>query len=160
MISIIAAVSENGVIGKDGKLPWHLPEDLKRFKEKTLGKAVVMGRKTWESLPSPLKDRRCIILSRSGEIEPKGEFILVRTVEDVLSLLEPETESFIIGGTEVFRAFLPYADRLYLTMINQHFEGDAHFPTWDRANFTIAHREERTGPPAYSFVELNRIQTV
>jgi dihydrofolate reductase len=153
-ISIIAAVAENRVIGRDGTLPWHLPEDLKRFKRLTMGHTVVMGRKTWESLPTPtaaaptgpLPGRRIIVLTTRRDWHPPGAET-ARTLDEAISLAAThgETELFIIGGARLFAESLPRADRLYLTQVHAEPPGDTFFPPFDPAPWT---RIESTGHPA------------
>ena len=129
IISIIAAVSDNNVIGKNNKLPWHLPEDLKRFKEVTSGHTVIMGRKTYESIGRPLPNRVNIVITRNKDFKPKGVKV-VHSIEEALSLASEagETETFIIGGAEIYKQALPLANKIYLTRINKNYKGDAYFP--------------------------------
>jgi len=130
MISLIVATSENNVIGNKGQLPWHLPRDFKHFKETTLGHPVVMGRKTYESIGKPLPDRENIVLTRR-HINIDGIKIM-SDKEDVLSYYENK-DIFIIGGGEIYRLFLPHADKIYLTRVHTDIEGDALFPILDNS---------------------------
>ncbi|MDR1973752.1 MAG: dihydrofolate reductase [Bacteroidales bacterium] len=124
-INIIVAISQNGVIGNGGDLLWHLSDDLKRFKQITSGCTVVMGRRTWESLPiKPLPDRRNIVLSRTG-LEAKGAEV-VHSIDTLK--FHPSEKIFIIGGGEIYRQFLPYAKTLYITRVFKDFDGDTMFP--------------------------------
>lgn len=133
--SIIVAAAQNGVIGANGKLPWHLPGDLRRFKELTMGHTLIMGRKTYESLPPkvrPLPGRVTTVLSRNKQhyFEPTGHADLRWSTSIELALgwgLEGETEVFICGGGEVYREALPLVDRVYLTVVERDFEGDTEF---------------------------------
>lgn len=127
MLAMIVAMGRNRVIGRDGALPWHLPADLKWFKQKTLGHAVIMGRRTWDSVGKPLPGRRCIILSRSMSHPPVGAE-LVRTLEEAFDLCRDDPEPFIVGGGEVYRLALPFAGRIYLTLVDLDPAGDATFP--------------------------------
>lgn len=130
--TIIAAVSDNGVIGNNGKVPWHISEDMKRFKELTLGHPVVMGRGTYDSLPKrfrPLSDRRNIVLSSSLP-QNQEEIYVARDTTDVLRLSGGQ-ETFIIGGESVYRKFLPLVERMELTRIHRVFDGDTYFPVFD-----------------------------
>ena len=129
MISIIVAMDLNGVIGNKGRIPWHLPSDLKRFKRLSLGKPCIMGRKTFESLKKPLDGRLNIVLSRQPSYRPKGGF-QAHNVKLALTLakLTDTDEVMIIGGAEVYRQFLPMAHRIYLSEVLGRFEGDAKFP--------------------------------
>ena len=126
MITLIAACSENRVIGKDGTLIWHIPEDLKRFKKLTLGNPIVMGRKTYESIGKPLPGRTNIILTRDKNF--KAENCLVyNKISDVLEIFE-KNNIFVIGGGEIYKQFLDRADRIELTLIHKNFDGDTYFP--------------------------------
>ena len=130
-ISIIAALAENNVIGKDNDLIWHLSEDLKHFKKLTSGHPVIMGRKTYESLPfKPLPKRKNIILSSQKKLIFEGA-TTVNSIEDALKECENEDEIFICGGAEIYESFLPYADKMYLTRVHKSFEGDTFFPEID-----------------------------
>lgn len=145
-ISLIAAMGRNHVIGNAHGLPWHLPSDLKRFRERTIGKPVIMGRKTWESIGGiPLHNRINIVLSRSQpEVGPANSN--VRFLPDVESALKFVShyrwpESMVIGGGEVYRQFLPLADRMYLTMVDAEPEGTATFPQWDETEWDWVYTE-------------------
>jgi dihydrofolate reductase len=131
-ISFIVAVSENNVIGKDNKLIWHLPADMKFFKEKTTGHCIITGRKNYESIPEkfrPLPDRINIVITRQKDYKAEGALI-VGSVEDALKKARElcNTEIFIIGGAEIFKQSFQYANKIYLTRIYHHFEGDVFFP--------------------------------
>ena len=152
-ILIIAALDRNRVIGNGGTLPWHLPEDLKRFKRLTTGHAVLMGRKTYESLGKPLPHRRNIVLS-SRPIDGVESF---SSLSSALQSLESVETLFIIGGGEVFRQALPLADGMYLTIVEGEHEGDTFFPEYEHligSTFTVTAREDHDG---YSFVDYRRI---
>jgi len=128
MISYVVAVSRNGVIGREGGLPWHISSDLKRFKEITMGKPVVMGRKTWDSLPrKPLPGRRNIVITRQPGFTAEGAEV-VATPEQALALCAGEPEVAVIGGGEIYRLFWPMVDRIYLTEVDLAVDGDTHFP--------------------------------
>ena len=155
MITLVVAVARNGVIGKDGAIPWRLPEDLKRFKALTLGHTVVMGRKTWDSLPEknrPLPGRRNVVVTRDAQWQAHGA--VRATLEDALA---EEGEIFVIGGAEIYRAALSRARRIELTEVHKDFHGDAAF-TFDRSQWQEVAREDHTAPDglAYSFVTLER----
>ena len=134
----VAAMAKNRVIGRDGAMPWHLPEDLKYFKRLTSGHPVVMGRKTWESLGRPLPNRRNIILSRTLAAPPGAEIIRDPAELDSLGL---SGDVFIIGGAEVYRLFLPRCQSVYLTLVFRQAEGDTSFPEFesDFPEFTVIH---------------------
>ncbi|MBI2651863.1 type 3 dihydrofolate reductase [Candidatus Woesearchaeota archaeon] len=131
IISLIAAMGKNRIIGKNNSLPWRLPEDMKRFKQLTLGKPVVMGRKTFESIGKPLPNRTNIIITHDKNYKAEG-CIIVHSVKEALKTAEGNKEVMIIGGEKIFREFLPIADRMYLTFIDEDFEGDAYFPEYDK----------------------------
>lgn len=126
-ISIIVAVAKNNVIGKDNKLPWHLPEDLKHFKELTSGHTVIMGRKTFESIGRPLPNRKNIVISRNENFKA-NDMEVVHSIEQALDLTKNEDEVFIIGGAEIYKQALLLVNKIYLTRINKDYEGDAYFP--------------------------------
>lgn len=130
MISLMVAHDPNRIIGKDNKLPWHIPEDLAYFKKHTVGKGIVMGRNTYESIGRPLPKRRNIVVTRNENYALEGADI-VHNLEDAVRLAEEmHEEVMIIGGEEIFRSILPQADRLYITLIEQEFEGDTVFPEY------------------------------
>jgi dihydrofolate reductase len=140
MISIIVACSENNVIGKDNGLIWRLSNDLKRFKALTTGHAIVMGRKTFESIGRPLPNRRNIILSKNLESMEGCE--IMRSADEVLELAKStDEELFIIGGGQVYEQLLPFADKLYLTLVHIVAEGDTFFPALNRDEWTEVARE-------------------
>jgi dihydrofolate reductase len=146
IVSIVAAVTRNGVIGRDGGIPWRLPEDMQRFRALTTGHAVVMGRRTWESLPDqfrPLPGRGNVVVTRNPDWSAQGAD-RVGSLEEALELLDSEDRVFVIGGGEVYTAALPLADELLLTEIDAEIDGDTRFPDWDRADFEEASREPHT----------------
>jgi dihydrofolate reductase len=132
MISLIVAYANNRVIGKDGKMPWHLPNDLKHVKEVTTGQTIVMGRKTFESLGRPLPNRRNVVLTRNREFSAPGVDV-VHSKEEVLEL----GDVIIFGGADIYRQFMDVVDRLYITEIDLDVEGDTFFPEWDRDAFQL-----------------------
>lgn len=138
MLSIIVAIAENNVIGRDNKLLWHISADLKHFKALTSGHTVIMGRKTYESLPfKPLKNRRNIVISRTATIEGVE---IARSLDDALQMSNvhnTDATVFVIGGAEIYRQALPVADQLYVTRIYHRFEGDAFFPEIDQNEWMI-----------------------
>lgn len=129
MIKLIAAVSKNNKIGLNGYMPWHLPEDLNYFKETTKGHTIIMGRKTYLSIGHALPNRRNIVLSRDSHFKAK-DIEVIHSIEDALHLCHQLEDVFIIGGGEIYSAFMPYADELYLTLIDEVFDGDTLFPTY------------------------------
>ncbi len=154
MISFHLARADNGVIGRDGGLPWRLPADLKRFKAQTMGRSMVMGRKTFESFPAPLPGRRHIVLTRDRTWAAAGAEV-VHSVEDALAMAGDDVA--VIGGAEVFALFLDRADRVELTEVHLEAEGDVSMPAFD--GWREVSREDvaaEGGRPAYSFVTLLR----
>lgn len=144
-IALIAAMSENGVIGNNNKLPWHLPEELKYFREKTRGKSVVMGRKTFESMGSkPLPHRLNIILTHELNFTAQ-DCVIVHSTEEALKAAGDCEEIMVIGGAEIYKAFLPMASRIYLTVIHQTYVGDTFFPTLDWHAWKTISEEKRDG---------------
>ena len=141
LISIIVAASTNNVIGKDGGLPWRLPEDLKRFKQVTMGKPMIMGRATWESIGRALPGRQSIVLTRQAGFVAKGCDIAA-TMEDALQLAAGAEEVMVIGGGHVYRQFLPQADRVYLTRVMATIDGDTFFPELDDDLWQVLSRED------------------
>lgn len=156
-ISLIAAVSENGVIGRDGDLPWRLPDDMRRFKRITTGHPVIMGRRTLESMDGrPLPERRNIVLTRRDpeRLGVAGDGIEVaRDLDDALRRAGDADEVFVIGGEAVYRAALPRADRIYLTRVHTSVEGDVHFPEIDFDAWVVvgAERHEADERHAHAF---------
>lgn len=143
VISLIAAINKNYVIGKNNKLIWHIPEDLKRFKKITLGKTIVMGRKTFESLPKILPNRRHIVITRNKNyLIPDNKVTVVHNIRDILKYKNYPEEVFIIGGEKVYSQMLPYCIRLYLTEIMSFEDGDAHFPEFNRECYKVIEYEK------------------
>ncbi|MDO6619183.1 diacylglycerol kinase [Shewanella sp. 10N.286.52.C2] len=135
-IAMIAAMANNRVIGKDNKMPWHLPEDLKHFKAMTLGKPVVMGRKTFESIGRPLPGRHNIVISRQADYHIEG-VSCVSSFEQAKQLVTDCDELVVIGGGQLYKEILPLADILYLTFIELTVDGDTFFPEWDDDSWTL-----------------------
>jgi len=127
VISIIAAMAENRVIGRGNEMPWDIPSELRQFKERTMGHPVIMGRKTFESIGHPLPGRKNIIISCQQEFAPEG-CVVVRDLQEAIAAGEGANEVFICGGESVFREAIPLADRIYLTIIDEEFDGDTFFP--------------------------------
>jgi dihydrofolate reductase len=145
MVSIIVAVSDNGVIGRDQDLPWHLPADLARFKHLTTGHHMIMGRRTWESIGCrPLPGRPTIVVTRSRSYRTGGALV-AHSVAQAIEMAPDDDEVFIAGGEGIYRAALPISDRIYLTRIHAHFDGDTCFPDFDEAEWEIV-SEERHEP--------------
>lgn len=177
MLSLIAAMSENRVIGRDGDLPWHLPADLKHFKATTRGHPVIMGRKTFESLDRPLPNRTNIVITRNPNYDVDG-VIVVRSLDEALRVAEKqhdgaeptrsdddgdrEPEIFILGGEEIFRQALCRADRLYLTIVHAELDGDTFFPEIDEASWRTTdeshHPADEKNEHACTFQTLDRVR--
>jgi len=158
IVSIIVAISENHVIGKDNKLLWHLPNDLKHFKDTTTGHTVIMGRKTYDSVGKPLPKRRNIIITRQ-QITIEGCEV-VNSIEAALDLCKSEDEVFIVGGAEIYKQSLKLTDHIYLTIVHKSFEGDSVFPEIDKTEWKEISREdfepdEKNNLP-YSFIKFER----
>jgi dihydrofolate reductase len=162
MISIIVAVAENLAIGKNNSLLWHIPEDLKRFKRITGGHTVIMGKRTWESLPvRPLPNRKNIVITDDPEDNFPG-CIAVFSIREALDQCPPDEECFVIGGASVYAQFLPLADRLYITQVHKEFEGDAFFPSIDGSEWDLSSEEKGPGTADqgfdYSYLVYDRIK--
>jgi dihydrofolate reductase len=159
-LAIVVAVARGGVIGRQGAIPWHLPEDVARFKELTTGHSVVMGRRTWDSLPDrfrPLPERRNVVVTRNADWLAEGAERAPSLVE-ALALLGGAERIFVIGGAEIYAEALPLADEMFLTEIDEDVAGDTFFPDWDRDAFVQASRDERMsddGVP-FAFVTYRR----
>lgn len=158
-LAIIAAMTDARVIGKDNALPWRLSADLQRFKRLTSGNAVIMGRKTWESLPKkPLPDRANIVLSRSPGFEAPGATVCTTLKQAVGELAPSFPLAFIIGGSSLFAEALPMAELLHLTLIHHDFDGDVYFPEFDSGRFRELKRESAAAEAGwtYEFVDMVR----
>ncbi|ETP70040.1 dihydrofolate reductase [Planococcus glaciei CHR43] len=143
MISLMVAHDPNRVIGKDNQLPWHIPEDLAYFKKHTIGKGIVMGRNTYESIGRPLPKRRNIVVTRNPEYRADG-IDVVHTLNEAVRLAEEQHEEvMVIGGEQIFRTILPQADRLYITLIKKEFDGDTFFPEYGPEWTAVSESEEQ-----------------
>lgn len=156
MISFIVAADENNVIGKNNQLPWHLPSDMKYFKNQTWGMTVIMGRKSLESLGKPLKGRKNIVVTRNKQWSCEGVEV-AHSIDEALELAKQTgvNELFIIGGAEIFKEAMPIANRIYLTRIHHQFDGDVYFPEisteeWNLVQNRFCHEDEKN-PYAHSF---------
>jgi len=156
MITLIAACSNNRVIGKDNQLIWHVPGDLKRFKELTSGHNVLMGRKTFESIGKPLPNRRNIIITRDRNFHQEGCFVY-NSLEEALEIYRT-TDLFVIGGAEIYKQTLGYADAIELTLIDKDFEGDAYFPEIPDEYFNIENKVDLSCPEFdYSYITFKKL---
>jgi len=168
-LSLIVALAQNHVIGIDNKLPWYLPNDLKYFKQVTMGKTIIMGRKTYESIGKPLPGRINIVITRQADYQPPGANDSVKVVSSLqaaqelaghLAVINGQDEAMIIGGAEIYTQALPLVDRMYLTEVHAEVDGDAYFPQFDRSQWQAVAREdfaaEGGNPYDYSFVVYQR----
>ncbi|MCM3209937.1 dihydrofolate reductase [Bacillus licheniformis] len=160
MISLIAAMDRNRLIGKDNDLPWHLPQDLKYFKEVTKGHAVIMGRKTFESIGRPLPHRENIIVTSNKELDIPNCQVMHSAEEAVRFAKNRNEECFVIGGSTLYTEILPFADKLYVTKIDETFEGDRYFPEFSEAEWKIVSRrkglKDDKNPYDYEFLVYQR----
>ena len=165
LLSLMVARAANGCIGRNNKLPWYLPNDLKYFKRTTLGKPIIMGRKTWESLKGPLPGRANIVISRQAGYQAEGAKVVtsldeaVRLAQDI-ALIDGVNEAVVIGGAQIYAAALPQVQRLHITEVHADVEGDAFFPDYDAGDWEEQEREDFSAEPPnqydYSFVTYRR----
>ncbi|MBN1378309.1 MAG: dihydrofolate reductase [Gammaproteobacteria bacterium] len=162
MLSLIVAMDRNRVIGKDGQLPWHLSADLKHFKAITMGKPIIMGRKTFDSIGRPLPGRRNIVVTRHKGFHVHG-CECVENLAQAIELSNGDSEAVIIGGAQIYRSALPLVERMYITLIEHEFDGDAWFPEYNHAEWNLIesekHRQQddKTGF-YYQFMTFDRIK--
>ena len=159
-LSVIVAMAANRVIGHANRLPWHLPADLKHFKATTLGKPVLMGRKTWESIGRPLPGRINIVITRDTAYEADG-CVVVHSLDEAIRAAGETAEAMVIGGAELYRQALPLANKLYLTLVHGEFTGDTRFPQWRQDEWReierVDHEPDESNLHAYSFLTLERV---
>ena len=155
-LSIIVARARNGVIGKDNQLIWHLSDDLKRFKALTMGHPIVMGRKTFESLPKLLPGRVHYVLTGNQDYKAPEGVLLFHNVKELLAAL-PSGENFVIGGEHMYRELLPYTDTMYITEIKEDFEGDAYFPCFDPIRWKLEESIEGEGKLPHCFCTYRKV---
>ena len=158
-VSIIVAIGENHAIGKSNQLLWHMPNDLKHFKDITSGRTIIMGRKTFDSVGKPLPRRRNIVVTRQDITIPGCE--VVKSIEDGLALCKDEDEVFIGGGAEIYKLAMHLTDRIYLTIIHKSFDADTFFPEIDKTEWKEVKHEDfepdEKNPLPYSFITLERL---
>jgi len=156
---MIVAVAQDGVIGLDGGIPWHISEDMRYFKKTTMGKPIIMGRKTWESMGRPLPGRQNIVVSTQQPLDTEGVTV-VRDLDAALQAADSVEEAMIIGGAGLYKQGLDVAQRVYLTEVHAQYDGDTHFPTIDPASWQEVSRgaplERKPDDPDYSFVIYER----
>lgn len=157
-ITIIVAASENSVIGYKNALPWHISEDLKNFKKITINHSVIMGRKTFESIGKPLKDRRNIVISRDKTLKIEGVEV-VNSLDDAVCRTKDENEIFIIGGEQIYKIALPIATNMHITRVYRTIEGDAFFPTFENSQWKILSQNDLESNEGlkFSFIDYERI---
>ncbi len=159
ILSIIVAMAKNRVIGRDNQLPWHLPADLRHFKQTTMGHPIIMGRKTYESIGRPLPGRQNIVITRNPDFQAEG-CLVVHSLQEALAAVPEAEEVFIIGGASLYREALPLADRIYLTLVDAEVEGDTFFPELDASEWQEVRREtfapDEKNPFGYAFIEFVR----
>lgn len=159
MLALIAALGRQRVIGYEGKMPWHLPADLAWFKRNTLGKPVIMGRNTWDSIGRALPERRNLVVSRDPQFQPNGAECFT-SPQAALAAVADAPEVMVIGGAQIYQHFLPQATRLYLTLIDADFHGDTFFPEYQQAAWQeqqrYEHAADATNPYPYTFLVLER----
>lgn len=159
IISIIAAVADNMVIGINNSLPWNLPADMEYFRKTTFGKSIIMGAKTFKSIGKALPGRKNIVLSNDSDYKAEG-CVVTGSIEEALKQTEGSEEVMVAGGASVYRQFLPLANRLYLTFIHHNFEGDSFFPEFDRNKWQevkrIDNKADENNPFDYSFVVFEK----
>lgn len=159
MVSIIVAIAENGVIGDKNALLWNIKEDMRRFRTTTLGHPVIMGRKTFESIGRPLPKRTNVVVTRGDSIFEGCE--VAHSLEEAIAMFPAEEEVFIIGGAQIYEQALPFADKLYLTVVHRDYAGDTSFPAIDMSQWReIAREEFERGEEydgAFSFIDLERL---
>jgi dihydrofolate reductase len=158
MISIIAAIARNGVIGKNNQLPWKLPTDMKRFRALTIDHPVIMGRKTFDSIGKPLKDRLNIVVTRTWVTGLHKGCLAASSLDNALAMIQRimtqtagKKEVFVIGGAEIYKEALPIADRMYLTLIQQDFDGDVYFPPYDNMGWIETDRSSTITDDEYPY---------
>ncbi len=159
-LSILVAISDNRVIGREGGMPWHLSADLKRFKRLTMGHPLLMGRKTYDSIGRPLPGRTSVVITRQESLDlPKG-VLVAHHLDEALRLVAEQDEVFVIGGGEIYEQTLPLATRLYMTRVHARVDGDTYFPTFDSKPWQVVdeerHEPDEKNDYAYSFVTLER----
>jgi dihydrofolate reductase len=163
VLSIIVAIAENNVIGRDNKLIWRLPEDLKRFKAitSTGSRTIIMGRKSFQSLPKILPGREHIVLTKNSDFTINNEkVVVVHDIEELKPLINSEEEYFVIGGGQIYSLLLPHAEKMYITEVHESFEGDTYFPQfnisqWEVVNRSYNHIDEKSGVH-FSYVDYVR----
>ncbi len=158
-LSIVAAISENRVIGANGQLPWKLPADLKRFRNLTMGHHLLMGRKTFASIGRPLPGRTTVVITRQRDYAPP-QVLVAHALQEAVEMARRDGEVFIAGGAQIYRQTISWVDRIYLTLVHQKFAGDTYFPHYDETQWQLISREDHEAdernPCRYSFLTLEK----
>lgn len=161
MISFMLAMDRNRIIGRNNDLPWHLPKDFRFFKERTTGHTVIMGRKTYDSLGGALPNRKNVVVTKKNTTFPEEVEVIteLKTIQD-WNKANPEKEFFVIGGGHIFKQIMPYADRMYITLIDESFEGDIYFPEFNEEEWNLTSNEkgekDDKNPYDYYFLQYDR----
>lgn len=163
MLSIIVAKAKNNVIGKNNQLIWHLPEDLKHFKELTTGHTIIMGKNTFESLGRVLPNRKHIVFAYEGELNIDNDNVQrVSSIDEIKELIDSEEEAFVIGGAMMYKVLMPYCEKMYITEIDEEFDGDVKFPEIDLSKWQIANSvpgiKNEKNPFDYNYVTYEKIE--
>lgn len=162
MISLLVAMDRNHVIGLNNGMPWHLPKDLKFFKEKTIGNTIIMGRKTFSSIGRVLPERKHIVVTKNKDITLPNGVEIVHDIDQIKELdkINPSDELFVIGGGKIFEHVLPFAERMYITLIDETFEGDVYFPNFSEDEWTLISKvkgeRDKKNPYDYYFLQYDR----
>ena len=160
MLSIIVAIAKNYAIGKDNKLLWHLPEDLKRFKELTTGHTIIMGSRTFASLGRVLPNRKHVVLTDIEEASDSDQVEFIYSMDEIKKYAEDDEENFVIGGASMYRQLMPYCNKMYVTEIDKEFDGDVYFPEINKTEWQEVSREEgltdEKNPYVYNYVTYVR----
>jgi dihydrofolate reductase len=161
-LSLIVAMARNRTIGVNNTLPWRCPEDLKHFKALTMGHHMIMGRKTFDSIGKPLPGRTTVIVTRNTELKVEG-CLVAHSLEQAITVCQDDSEIFIVGGAELYAQALPLVDKLYITEIHQDIDGDAHFPAYNQADWSLVSKEIRSQqlpqPLEYHFTCYQRVHS-
>ena len=159
IISFVVAMGKNRTIGKNNSLPWNMPADMKRFRDLTAGKPMIMGRKTYESIGRPLPNRTNIIITRDKNYNVKG-CVIAHSIDEALKAAGNAPEAMVIGGSQIFKEFFPIANKIYLTIIDNNFEGDTYFLEYNKKEWKETkkeeHKKDKENPYNYTFIVLER----
>lgn len=156
-LALIVAVADNGAIGKDGKVPWRIPEDMRHFKSTTMGHAIIMGRKTWDEVGKPLPGRRNLVVSRQKDLVLQGAEVFSSLDDAIRAARTTDPEPYVIGGSAIYEGAFPLATKVHLTEVHRDVEADTFFPTWDRSGWReTSRRRGESGAEDVEFVVLER----